>query len=378
MRKQTQKSESFIPPQGKKEYSWVQLVRRARQRWVRETKNQRTASALEEDLKRWIMRVESLPTWPGILGEEVRGEASLLNREERTSWIKGIIENRDTLESLHYRHALSPSKVLDYLWHLKEEDLLFGEADDHLTQEMRSLRARTRDADALEKAAEILEKWHALAAGLPLPSEKILRYPSGYQLRKVAQALRDLGAAQAHRPSNERLNFLVVSLVKQFMIWTGLPLYEHAGRLIRAAFPSLWNPAGDIREAAKKIFKEAESRSSSKDEAAPSRMGSFAISDRSTGVLVCDPLAGSIMGDQYYLILRTEDGYVIGECRCISRGKTTEDVIGEIRGTMGSLLDMTVRHIEAVRPLRHRVARQRWKLGPKVKLERRPRKARGV
>jgi hypothetical protein len=48
---------------------------------------------------------------------------------------------------------------------------------------------------------------------------------------------------------------VLFDLTSFFKETTGNPLYKYAGQLVKTSFPEEWNPAGDIREAAKKLLK---------------------------------------------------------------------------------------------------------------------------
>src|SRR5438093_952936 len=118
------------------------------------------------------------------------------------------------------------------------------------------LRSRTKivkDAKALMRAARILEQWE-----LPVRMRNgAFRdiYPHGFEVREVARTLEHLGTSRAHRPEGRQVKTYAKVLAEFFKLKAKRPLYGYIGRLLRAGFWDKWNPAGDLREAAKTLVK---------------------------------------------------------------------------------------------------------------------------
>jgi PAS domain-containing protein len=115
---------------------------------------------------------------------------------------------------------------------------------------------RERDAKTLEKAVSILDQWRDYLIQETNAVEWD-QYPELAKLEIVAKVLRDLGPSQKHRATEVRLRCCaqwLAETIKHHAGWDH-PLYEHIGYLVRAAFPKDWNPAGEIREAAKKLVR---------------------------------------------------------------------------------------------------------------------------
>jgi hypothetical protein len=108
----------------------------------------------------------------------------------------------------------------------------------------------------LEKAALILDQWRDYL----IQQTRMFawnQYPEISHPERVAHALRDLGPAARHRATEVRLRCCAQHLAQCIENHTPkrIPLYEHIGDLMKAAFPKDWGAAGDRREAAKKLVK---------------------------------------------------------------------------------------------------------------------------
>lgn len=170
-------------------------------------------------------------------------------------WVKGIVNDAsDSFRHLYFQYGILPSSVLNILAECKVVD----SARDATWDKIRSCRLRDADAQVLEKAAGLVEQWEPFVppAVMATPYDADGIYPSSVQLRRIARDIRELGPAQRHRPKEVDLAIFARELASLFRRITQRPLYKYVGRLLVTAFPKKWNPAGDIREAAKKLVKK--------------------------------------------------------------------------------------------------------------------------
>ena len=109
-------------------------------------------------------------------------------------------------------------------------------------------RARTRPPASFDEVLRFAKGANSYYSASAL-------YPSSDSLRDIARRLRAIGPSKHHRPKNPDLIMFARYLAFIFRRATGHPLYEYVGRLLHAALPESWNPAGNLREAAKKLVK---------------------------------------------------------------------------------------------------------------------------
>src|SRR5262245_11804820 len=243
---------------------------------------------------------------PGVL-KEVAHSFTPVNEERLLGWVRSfVLKTRADLKTLYVRHRLSPVEVLTTVvmgktWSLRNADYLNGWLDPGVPEttkrliedrvidyssfpKLRSFGKRDRDARLLEKAARCLDEWKPILLGMeqmdrsiaarartrpPASFDEVLRfakeadsyssasalYPSSDSLRDIARRLRAIGPSKRHRPKKPDLIHFARYLAFIFRRATGDPLYEYVGRLLHAALPESWNPAGDLGEAAKKLVK---------------------------------------------------------------------------------------------------------------------------
>ena len=135
-------------------------------------------------------------------------------------------------------------------WYLTQARI--GLPDSESAKIRRNKKLREKAARALEGARRVLLDYpeYLLAVG-DMPDPYLL--PD--RLTSIAKHIRDNGIKAGHRPRAAGASQVISALTILFKEVTGNPLYEHAGRLTKLCFPEEWNPAGDIREAAKKLIK---------------------------------------------------------------------------------------------------------------------------
>lgn len=221
-------------------------------------------------------------------------------------WVGNFVQkSRDDLRALYDRYQLSPVKILAAVvmvktWSLTKEELLRDGwldpkappevrrsieegAGDFSFPKLRSYKQREKDARLLEAAAKCLEEWNPVLRSLeqrelfidlagplrkaPASFDDSVNlaikagglvsnaYPGPIMLREFANRLRALGPSKRHRPKNPQLEIYAKYLASFLAHETGFPCYGYLGEFLRTAFPKEWNPAGDIREAAKKLVK---------------------------------------------------------------------------------------------------------------------------
>jgi hypothetical protein len=189
-------------------------------------------------------------------------------------WVKEIINRtKEPLARLFHRYGIQPSIVLHRLalkkhflltreelergvwitdvpdWYLPQ--VRIGLPDSREAKMLRNKKLKERKALILEKAAGVLldyPRYLGVVADMPDP----FRLPE--RLRLIAKDIRSQTSNGSQRPQAHAARYVVEDLIKLFKDTTGSPLYEYAGRITKICFPEEWNPAGDIREAAKKLF----------------------------------------------------------------------------------------------------------------------------
>jgi hypothetical protein len=226
----------------------------------------------------------------------------LLNPSKLHDWASSFIKKTDsTLRTLYARYQISPFDTLCRIIQLKVMSLsgkeyleggwLSPDASAHVRRELeetaaefttaklKSEKKRETDARRLEIAAALLKEWrpvlkqrfqsnYLISNAAKAPNEDIRKlaaeshqgevgYPDPDQLLAVAMCLRKLGPSEKHRPEESQLKIYGFILAEFFKKRTGNPLYERVGILLKAAFPEKWNPASDLREAARKLVKSA-------------------------------------------------------------------------------------------------------------------------
>jgi hypothetical protein len=189
-------------------------------------------------------------------------------------WCKDVInDTRETLAKLFFRYGIQPSTILHrlssnkyfFLTHEQLEtgkwigdvpDWYYGQTrtgtlDSRQSKILRNKKLVERNAQRVEKARQVLTEMpiYILALGaMPDP----FSFPD--KLKAIAKTIRDSSVKQRHRPQLRAARIVMSDLVSEFQRATGHPLYEYAGILTKSCFPDEWNPAGDIREAAKKLI----------------------------------------------------------------------------------------------------------------------------
>lgn len=105
------------------------------------------------------------------------------------------------------------------------------------------------ESHALKRAVEIIEKHRDIPIGID-PAFEASNY-----LRLLCNRVREMRPPVTGRPRQIELRTMAAFLAEYFAERSGNPLPEYVGKLIRLAFPEKWNPAGDIKEAAKKLIR---------------------------------------------------------------------------------------------------------------------------
>jgi len=224
MRKPTPKHASFVPPE------------------------ERSKATFDRDLRAFYDGPRFLALCLGAFPTEK-------TNTKAKAWVRLVVKNASTtLDHLYAQYGILPSSVLNILAECKVVD----SALDPTWAKIRSSRLREADAKSLEKAADLVEEWKPFVppAVMKNPHDEDGIYPSSDQLKRIAKDIRQLGPSHPHRPREVYLTVFGQELASLFEGTTRWPLYEHVGWLLRAAFPGKWNPAGDIKEAAKKLVKK--------------------------------------------------------------------------------------------------------------------------
>jgi hypothetical protein len=172
-------------------------------------------------------------------------------RKELLDWSrKTVNESRSVLHFLFTRYRISPIVVLDVIGSWKAYFVKFQETL-KVAAHIRSARLRKKHAKTLKNAAEILKLWQPL---IPYATSSF-SYPHSNDVEMVAKTLLQFGAAQAYRPQEVEIKRCAQDLKRLLYNRTKRPLYRYIGELMLIAFPGQWNPAGDVREATKKLVK---------------------------------------------------------------------------------------------------------------------------
>jgi hypothetical protein len=258
MTKHVSKKRTFIPPDP------FELI----------PQGNRTDDRLQTDISAW-------------LAKRTRGKS--LYGPEFIAWFEKIIEqNRQILRELFHRYGIQPSLILgtlaaQKLQLLSREQLESGLWLNGLLKELPSwvflaasqfpdpeLAKFRRNKKLRESRAEILERAAAVLSDYPLYSVAdedqliILVEELPKQLKAIAARIRRESSPARHRPKARAARMVLESLTYIFQSAVNKPLYEHAGMLTKTCFPEEWNPAGDIREAAKKLVKSRNHKCSEK------------------------------------------------------------------------------------------------------------------
>lgn len=217
----------------------------------------------EDDLDAWLKG----QTWTSLRLVEV------FNKRLFIEWLARTLEQvRGLLRLLYDRYDVPPSAVLTLLAYFRIDSLSVDEvksgkwiqpnhtptynwfcASDIVAIKFRSKTKVLKDAKALRSAARILEQWE-----LPVLMHNDLflnTYPHGFEVREVARTLEQLMRSRAHRPEGWQVKTYAKVLTEFFELTAKRPLYGYTGQLLKAGFRTKWNPAGDPREAAKKLAK---------------------------------------------------------------------------------------------------------------------------
>jgi hypothetical protein len=247
MTKHVSKKRTFIPPDP------FELVPEAN----------RTDDRLETHISAWLAK------W---------SRAKSLYGPEFIAWFEKVVDqNRQILSALFYRYGIQPSLILDELEGHKRQLLSRQQLESGLwLKGMSSLvnrNARMRFPDSelakirrnkklREAKAEILERAAAVLRDYPLYFDVLVRAPTDEiifdlpkYIKAIAARIRQESSPARHRPKERVARMVLKSLTDTFRLAVKKPLYEHAGMLTKTCFPEEWNPAGDVREAAKKLVK---------------------------------------------------------------------------------------------------------------------------
>jgi hypothetical protein len=181
--------------------------------------------------------------------------------KSRRDWGPTLAQARPTLERLAAR-GVEPKILLNAL---RRIDLSLRLGSRRTRELMTNAATRRSDAIALDKAAQIVDRWrHVLEGRTPLvrwgTSERGgygHMYPRGEILRWIAASLRKM-PARSGRPKERHV--LVAARVLEIVIRerTGSIQAADVGRLIHAAWPSDYQHSeGDEARAARKLLARA-------------------------------------------------------------------------------------------------------------------------
>ena len=258
MTKEIPKRISFLPP-----HEQVKLRKEIRSFFCFYPEAEGHGREFEEDLHAWLEG----QTWTCL------ASLGVFKKKPFIDWAARTIEQvRWVLRELYDRYDIPPSAVLTLLSYFRMDSLSVEEvrsgkwmqpnlnyfyqwfcASEAVAIRLRSRTKIVKDAKALMRAARILEQWE-----LPVRMRNgAFRdiYPHGFEVREVARTLEHLGTSRAHRPEGRQVKTYAKVLAEFFKLKAKRPLYGYIGRLLRAGFWDKWNPAGDLREAAKKLVK---------------------------------------------------------------------------------------------------------------------------
>ncbi|MBI4490514.1 MAG: hypothetical protein HY694_15635 [Deltaproteobacteria bacterium] len=218
----------------------------------------------EDDLRWWL----DGETWTHLIGSGV------FQRKRFISWANQTISRvREDFLNLYQDYDIPPSAILSLLGYFKidsltVEDVKSGQwilpnfssplsrwffSCEILGTKLRSKRKAQKDVKTLRKAAQIIDQWEYL---MRIRTDSFQNtYPYGFEIREVARNILQLTVTKAHRPEAAKIKRYAKALSDFFEIRANKPLYAYVGRLLKAAFNDMWNPAGDLRDAAKKLVK---------------------------------------------------------------------------------------------------------------------------
>jgi hypothetical protein len=136
-----------------------------------------------------------------------------------------------------------------------------------LRSAIHSAENRDRDAQILEEAAAVLDKWrpvlsrHTPTINITLPGKKgwikqQKAYPDSFGLRWTANALRRMGPGKRHRPAEIEILQCAFRLKEMITEQIGTPRIREIGELLHAAFPEDFHPH-DVVEATTKLLQRA-------------------------------------------------------------------------------------------------------------------------
>jgi hypothetical protein len=228
-------------------------------------------ASYEDDLQRWLetwdpfferVPLNSYKDGRALVGETKVGGKTIQEfrrqtiseemRLELVNWASRTAADVDPiLRRLFTRYRISPIRVLDLVGSWKAY-VVRHKAGIESSAYADSQARRKRHSEALMKSAEILNLWKPLFPYAFL----VPRYPESADLEMIAKTLRELSPPQAHAPGKIEIKNCARGLSQLFRGSTSRPLPEYVGQIILTAFPDLWNPAGDIKEAAKKLLKQ--------------------------------------------------------------------------------------------------------------------------
>jgi hypothetical protein len=224
----------------------------------------RTDEKLEDHIQTWLTQRTAM-----------RG----LHGPEFVAWLKKVTDqNREILGKLFHRYGIEPSWILDTLEiqkrHLLSREQLesglwlkemsgsvaraarLGLPDTELAKIQRNRKLRDQKAKVLEEAATVLDNYpNYMVVFLDVQGPDQIVFDLPKYIRAIAVDIRQQGRAEKHRPEERAAKSILHSLTLTFEHLVNKPLYEYAGLLTKTSFPEEWNPAGDIREAAKKLVK---------------------------------------------------------------------------------------------------------------------------
>jgi len=175
----------------------------------------------------------------------------------------------DTLEA-EKRHLLSREQLESGLWlkgigSVVTMGARLGLPDTGMAKIRRNKKLREEKVKILEKAAAVLNEYPGyflVFLDVKKPDQIVFGLPK--YIRAIAACMRQQSRPAKHRPRERAARMVLESLTDTFRLAVERPLYEYAGLLAKTSFPEEWNPAGDIREAAKKLVKSRNHKSSGK------------------------------------------------------------------------------------------------------------------
>jgi hypothetical protein len=229
----------------------------------------RTEEVFQNEIKAWLAKQFPI--------RSLRGPAFM-------DWItKATEQNREIFWELFHRYGIRPALLLETLeankrmllsrqqlesglwlkdWpHLATMAARLGLPDTAMAKTQRNKKLREKKAKMLDNAAAVLDDYpfyipailNALLLDRKEPDEILFDLPK--YIRAIAADMRERGRVEKHRPKEAAARMVLESLTDSFRLAVKRPLYEYAGLLTKACFPEEWNPADDIREAAKKLVK---------------------------------------------------------------------------------------------------------------------------